>query len=131
MMRMTCVMHGEAKRQKTGGALDKILGAATQKRLGIDIEVTDLRRLYESEAKRRVELDGERVHPHPGMPKRCMMTQNVRGVGGLDGLMELLRVFQIEASTMEPSVSIGILRGSCSPHRLFAHEWFKRHSRVE
>ena len=39
--------------------------------------------------------DGERVHPHPGMPRRCMMTQNVRGIGGLEGLKEFLRVFQM------------------------------------
>ena len=39
--------------------------------------------------------DGERVHPHPGMPRRCMMTQNVRGIGGLEGLKEVLRVFQM------------------------------------
>ena len=56
--------------------------------------MTDLRRRATGEARRRVELDGERVHPHPGMPKRSMMTQNVRGVGGLTGLTEFMRVFQ-------------------------------------
>ena len=45
MMRMICVMR--AKREKTGGALDKILRLNTQKRLlevDIHIEATDIRR---------------------------------------------------------------------------------------
>ena len=47
-----------AEREKTGGALDKILRLTTQKRLEVDIEATDIRRLSESEAERREQVEG-------------------------------------------------------------------------
>ena len=58
MMRMMCDACGTAEREKMGGALDKILRLTTQKRLEVDIEATDIRRLSESEAERREQVEG-------------------------------------------------------------------------